>query len=102
MVSKPKIRRTTRDMFRISMLLGVTGGLLLYMDVANVVVIQALLIGIFLVGGSHVTRRLLFPKIDLQEYAKKASETPIGSAIVFSAILVFLIAVIHASMSILS
>jgi hypothetical protein len=32
---------------------------------------------------THITRRILFPYIDLKVYARKALETPMASAVVF-------------------
>ena len=34
-------------------------------------------------GISHIVRRILFPSIDLKEFARQAWSTPLGSAIVF-------------------
>lgn len=39
--------------------------------------------GIIAVALAHLSRRALLDYLDLEEYAKKASETPLGSAIVF-------------------
>lgn len=39
--------------------------------------------GIIAVALTHLSRKGLFDYLDLQEYARKASETPLGSAIVF-------------------
>jgi hypothetical protein len=43
---------------------------------------------IIAVALTHISRRGLFDYIDMEEYAKKASETPLGSAIVFLGICV--------------
>lgn len=42
------------------------------------------------VAMAHLSRKGLFDYIDMQEYAKKASETPLGSAIVFLGVCVVL------------
>lgn len=43
------------------------------------------------VAMAHISRKGLFDYIDMQEYAKKASETPLGSAIVFLGVCVVLV-----------
>lgn len=46
--------------------------------------------GVIAVALAHLSRKGLFDYIDMQEYAKKASETPLGSAIVFLGVCVVL------------
>lgn len=41
---------------------------------------------LFVAAVSHLTRRILFPQIDLQQFAQRALEHPIAAAIVFSAV----------------
>jgi len=94
--------RVWRDVMRIGGLLVLNGILLVMLDEANAVVIQATMIGLFLVGGSHLTRRVLFPDLDLQEFAKTAKATPLGAALVFMAICGFLSVVIFASMAVIT
>lgn len=96
------MRRFFADVFRVGLLLLAAGSILYLMDPANVVVFQALLIGLFVVGGTHLTRRVLFPRLDLQSIAKRAVEdnnTP--AAIIFAAVVAFLIAVMFLSMGVL-
>ncbi len=38
---------------------------------------------VFTAAVSHITRRVLFPYLDLKELSKRAFETPTGAAIVF-------------------
>jgi len=45
-------------------------------------------IALAVAGISHITRRILFPQIDLKEFAKKALDEPLSSAIVFLGICV--------------
>jgi hypothetical protein len=54
-----------------------------------------------LAGLSHCTRRVLFPRLDLQEIAIKATEHPIGAAIVFLGISMVLSVLIYANVSML-
>ena len=91
-----------RDFSRVFVLLLVMGALLYLADPSNVVVFQAMGIGIFLVGGTHLTRRVLFNKLDLQVIAQKAvAENNVSAAIVFASIVFFLVSVIVVSMSVL-
>lgn len=95
-------KRWLVDLIRIGILLLLAGVALYLFDPANVVVFQALGIGIFLVGGTHFTRRVLFHKMDIQDIANKAvQERSLPAAVVFAAICAFLIAVMFLSMSIL-
>lgn len=92
----------TPDLLRIFTLLFVVGYLLIATDASNVVVVQALGIGLFLVGGSHLTRKILFYRLDLQSIAKQAMEEKnMAAAVVFAAIVFFLVAVMYLSMSVL-
>lgn len=50
--------------------------------------------GIIAVALAHLSRKGLFDYIDMQEYAKKAAETPLGSAIVFLGVCVVVNALI--------
>ena len=52
---------------------------------------------VLLVAGlSHVTRRILFNRVDIQDFAIKAAETPLGAAIAFAAIVYFLTVLVQA------
>lgn len=92
----------TPDLARIGILLFVIGYLLVQHDASNTVIIQALGIGLFLVGGSHLTRRILFYRLDLQSIAREAiEEKNMPAAVIFAAIMFFLVAVMFLSMSVL-
>lgn len=85
------IRRLS-DFFRILILVGLVGGLLYWIDASNVVVFQSLAIAMFLAGGTHLTRRILFPRLDLQTIAIKAVEEGNGAAaLIFFSVVTFLI-----------
>lgn len=94
------MNRKYRDLIVITTLI-VLGGFLLWMDMANVVVMQSFAIGLFLVAGTHITRRVLFDKMDIQEIAKCGAKEPIGAAIVFAAILMFLVSVMWIGIAVL-
>lgn len=51
---------------------------------------------------SHLTRRILFPSIDLKEFAKKSLESPIGSAISFFGVCLVLSVIIAASVMLMA
>lgn len=94
--------RILHDLLRVFVLLVVVGVSLYFIDPANMAVYQALLIGLFLVGGSHFTRRLLFSKLDLQSIALKAiQENNITAAVIFAAVIYFLVSVMELSMKVL-
>lgn len=94
------MKRMSRDLVVLALLAAV-GVLLMLFDSSNVVVLQAFGITLFLVTGTHITRRVLFHRLDLQEIARFAASHPVGAAIVFASILVFLVAVMHIGMSVL-
>lgn len=97
-----KIARLCSDLFRYILLLGLVGFVLYKLDPANVVVFQALLIGMFLVGGTHLTRRILFHRLDLQSIATKAyKENNMAAAVVFASVCLVLVAIMFLSMSVL-
>ena len=86
--------RFMSDVLRIGFLLVVVGAILLYVDVANVVVLQALGIALFFAGGTHLTRRILFPRLDLQHIAiESVKDANTAGAIIVLAVVLFLIAV---------
>lgn len=90
--------KITRDAARVFLLMVVTGLLLYWIDTSNVVIYQAVMIALFQVGSTHLTRRILFPRLDLQSIAKKAvEEGNMAAAVIFAAIIVFLIAVMSLS-----
>lgn len=93
------MKRLLNDMLRIALLLVVTGVLLWYRDEANAVVYDAALIGVFLVGTSHITRRIMMPQLDLQLIARRAiEEANFPAALVFVGVIWFLVQVMDLSM----
>lgn len=97
-----RLDRFLSDMFRVLLLLVLVGFTLYWIDPTNTVVFQASLIGIFLVGGTHLTRRILFPNLDLQLIAKEAiKENNISGTLIFCAIIYFLVSVMNLSMMVL-
>ena len=92
------MEKIARDIVRVLVLLVATGATLYWFDTANVVIYQAVLIALFQVSSTHITRRILFPHLDLQSIANKAVvEKNIPAAIIFASIIVFLIAVMFLS-----
>lgn len=97
-----KYFRLLTDLFRVGILLVATGVGLYLMDEANVVVFQSLGVALFMVGGTHLTRRILFPHVDLQAVAKRAyNDNSVAAAIVFAAMVAFLISVMFLSIGML-
>ncbi len=97
------MKRIYTDFLRVGILLVLVGALLYWLDESNIVVFQAQLIGLFLIGGTHLTRRILFPQLNLQAIAKKAYEdNNIAAALVFLTVVAFLIAVMFLSMRVLN
>lgn len=96
------MNRITMDIVRILLLLVLVGMLLILHDPSNVVVIQALGIAVFLMGGTHLTRRILFHRIDLQVIALRAmDERSMPAAVVFASICMVLVAISYLAMSVL-
>lgn len=96
------MKRFFVDLVRVVLLIGLTGVLLYLADPANVVVFQAMGIAVFLVGCTHLTRRVLFHRLDLQVIAQKAVEDGNGAAaLVFAAIVYFLVQVIDLALRVL-
>jgi hypothetical protein len=108
-VKKQSVEHTTFDMsrfmndvFRIMFLVGICGGLLYLLDDTNIAIFQSLLAGMFMVGGTHLTRRFLFNRLNLQEIALTAvRDNNMSAAIVFVAICLVLVAIMWLSMSLL-
>lgn len=98
----PKVKRLLTDLVRVLVLLVLTGYLLYAFDPSNIVIFQAAGIMVFLVGSTHVTRRILFPALDLQAIAKEAIEDRNAQALgVFAIYLVFLMFIIAVPLLIL-
>lgn len=84
--------KSHRDLVRILLLVVFGLGLLFSdLDSANMIWVYAAGAGIFLALVSHVTRRIMFNKLDLQSIALKAAETPLGASLVFVGICAVLI-----------
>lgn len=89
------------DVLRIFALMVLAGVTLYLLDHANAVVFQAALIGMFIVGVSHVIRRILFPRLDIQTIALKAiADQNWPAAIIFCAVVYFLVHVMTLSMQV--
>lgn len=96
------VQRIFTDLLRVGILMLLVGVLLYLADPANAVVFQAMGIAVFLVGGTHLTRRVLFHQIDLQSIARRAmEENNFAAAIIFAAVIYFLVEVMRLSMTVL-
>lgn len=92
----PALKRIIPDVIRVFLLLVLVGIMLYLADPANAVVFQALGIALFLAGGTHLTRRILFHQIELQGVARKAiDENSLPAAVVFAAVIYFLVEVMR-------
>lgn len=103
------IRTLSRDLGRILPLLALVA-LLLWLDswlpkMINEAILSPLLTSSALVLAlaalSHYTRRVLFPRLDLQEIAIKALGHPLGAALVFLGISLVLSVVLYGNISML-
>ncbi len=96
------ISRRFLSFVKVLVLIIIAGIVLVQLDPSNMAIVQAMLIGAFFAGGTHITRKLLFPALDLQAIARKATEeNNLGAAIVFAAVILFLVAVLFAAAGIL-
>lgn len=96
------MKRFMVDFLKVLILMVLVGVMLYLADPANIVVFQAMGIAIFLVGGTHLTRRILFHRLDLQAIALEAiKEQNFPAAIIFCAVVYFLVQVIDLSMMVL-
>lgn len=57
---------------------------------------------LFIVGFSHVLRRVIFPQIDLKEFARKALSEPLAASIVFLGISIVLSTLIFVNVMLIS
>ncbi len=94
------MQRKHRDILIIGFFLALGLALILF-DASNIVVLQSFGIGLFLVAGSHITRRVLFNLLDMQSIAQKAQQEPVGAAIVFASICGFLVSIMWIGMAVL-
>jgi hypothetical protein len=94
-----RVRRFIADFFRVGLLMICIGIGLYWADEANVVIFQAAGVGLFLVGTTHLTRRIIFPRLDLQSIAISAIKERNYCALgVFSTVVAFTVAVMFLSM----
>lgn len=97
-----KVGRVTRDVILVLVMVVLMGAVLVWVDPANVVVLQAAGISVFLAGTTHVTRRIMFNRIDLQETALQAiRDKNVPAAIITASLMLFLIAVLFVSLMVL-
>lgn len=81
-----------RDMPRVLVLIGL-GYWMLAPDMATLTLIRySFGLALFLVAASHLTRRLLFTNIDLQDMLRKARDGSLGAAVGAASVCAVLIA----------
>ena len=72
-------------------------GILVFSDVASSAAYYSFGIILLFTVGTHVTRKLLFPYIDMETVWNKANDTPMGAAIVFAAMCYLMSVLIQSS-----
>lgn len=88
---KKLFHRSKHDVTRL-VLITLAAGLLLWLsgqrlpDATLAPLFTSTALVLFICAISHLTRRILFPKVDLQALSEKAKEQPLGAALVFMAI----------------
>lgn len=96
------IPRIVQDILKVLLLLVLAGYLLYLADPANVVVFQAMGVVMFLTGGTHLVRRVMFNRLDMQLIANKAvADNNLAAAIVFASMCAVLIAILFVPMFVL-
>lgn len=86
------MQRILRDLIKILVLMVFIGLLLVYFDESNWVIVQMMGIAMFLAGGTHLTRRILLHKLDLQGIAMQAvTEKNVPAAIIFASVVLWCI-----------
>lgn len=93
--------RLTRESFRIGLMI-VLAYLLLIRDSSNQLIIDAIGTSILFALASHINRRILFTKVDLQDLIIKASGHPIGAGLTVLAICMVLVAMMWTSLMVLT
>lgn len=106
---KELLQRLVKDCGRVSTLVAIVA-ILLWLEswlpkTSNEAALSPLLtssaIVLAIAALSHLTRRVLFPRLDLQKIAEKALEHPIGAAIVFFGISLVLAVLVYANVAML-
>lgn len=92
-LSKLLSYRHMTELYR-SLPLFVVAGFILVPDAGSMVVLYAIGISILVSSVSHIIRKVLFPYLDLEVFANKAAESPLGAAIVFFSITMILAVII--------
>lgn len=89
-----------RELLRVGVVTG-AGLAILLPDSSSQVVLYAVGISLILTALSHILRKVLFPYLDLEIIAKKASEVPLGASIVFASVCFLLSTLISVFISLL-
>jgi hypothetical protein len=86
--------RIGMDFLRLTVLFGLSYALLRGDYSLNTLAISTG-VSLFIVALSHLNRRVLFYRIEVQSLALKAAENPVGAGLVFCAIIYFLVALVN-------
>lgn len=93
--------RLTRESFRIGLMV-VLAYVLLIRDASNQLIIDAIGTSILFALASHINRRILFTKVDLQDLIIRASSNPIGAGLAVLSICLVLVAMMWTSLMVLT
>lgn len=95
------MKRVLSDFFRVMVLVVVAGYCLYLIDHTNIALLQGGLVAVFLAGGAYVVRRIMFHRLDLQTIAIRVlEENSAAGAIIFCAIVYFLVAVMDLALKV--
>lgn len=89
------------EFIRLIPLIGISIIFLMHESVDSVIFLNLGIISA-IIAISHLMRRLLFPYIDLEEFAIKAKESPIASAIIFASVSLLIGIILFSSFNLLS
>lgn len=81
------------------LLLVIIAGVFLFSGVGFMVALNRLSMFAFILLVFHLIRKSLFPYIDLEKFANKASEEPLSAAIVFTMMIIFIISLCYISVA---
>lgn len=94
------MNRYVKELIRLSPLLALSLLVLIEPD-SRSIVLYATGVVVFFVALSHVTRKLLFPYLDLQKYFDKALEGSVSAALVVASVCMVLSVLIYSGIGLL-
>lgn len=88
------MKRLAQDLMRVGVLFVLVLYVLIQSDTANVGALHAILLSMAIAGASHLSRRILFPSLDLQKIAMEAVvRGNLPAALVFLGLVGFLVVI---------